>query len=240
MRKVIFAFPLGAVIIFASCSAPQDDIVALQREVINVKRDVNTLKREQAEMKKKIDQLSSRVDRISQMASQNALEIQKLKTKMRELEKRPAQKSSVKKTKYSERKGLIKGELSDVELYEMALRAYNKQDYDEARRLLARLVSEYPNSKYYDNALFWIGQTFYMEGNYERAIKFFDKIIRECENGTAPDCNKLPMAMLKKAYALVNMGRKREAMMLLNKIIHRYPDDEVSEFAKKKLESLHR
>jgi len=245
MKKLIFAIPIGALLL-TSCYSSKEDIIALQKEIIKTKKEVYTLKREQGEIVKKINKLSSRVDNVSQMASQNALEIQKIKTKLSELERRgvPSRSSRtssrVKRTSYTPlpREVEESSQLTDKDLYKQALEEYSKQNYRNARKLLAMLVKKYPYSKYYDNALFWIGQTYYMEGDYERAIQFFDKIIRECEAGTAPDCNKLPMAMLKKAYALANIGNINKARKVLNNLILQYPDSDVIDLAKKKLEAL--
>ncbi len=243
MKKLILTIPIGAALILTSCYSSKDDIVALQKEIIKTKKEVYSLKKGQRDIKVKLDKLSARVDNISQMASQNALEIQKIKTKLSELETKgvsssvPTERTSYQQSTSSS--GMEStSQLTDKELYKQALEEYAKQNYQNARRLLAMLIKEYPYSKYYDNALFWIGQTYYMEGDYEQALKFFDKIIKECEAGTAPDCNKLPMAMLKKAYALVNMGNIAEARKVLNDLILQFPDSDVVDLAKRKLEAI--
>jgi len=242
MKKLFLAIPLGALLL-TGCYTAQDDVVALQKEVIKVQRDVNTLKREQSQIKAKIDNLSKRIDSVSEIASQNARSIEELKAKMRDLERKIRQQPTVKKTRYtppsssSPKSGLLKGEFTDLELYEMALKAYKNQRYDEARKLFRKLIEDFPHSKYYDNALFWIGQSYYMEGKYSTALKYFDKLIRDCKNGIATDCNKLPMAKLKKAYTLIRLGRVGEARELLEELMYG-KDEEVAELAEKKLESL--
>jgi tol-pal system protein YbgF len=239
MKKLILVVPIGTALILSSCYSSKDDIIALQKEIIKTKKEVYSLKKGQRDIKVKLNKLSSRVDSISQMASQNALEIQKIKTKLNELEKKGISSSTpAERTSYQTSTAEDTSQLTDKELYKQALEEYAKQNYQSARRLLALLIKNYPYSKYYDNALFWIGQTYYMEGDYEKAIQFFDKIIKECEAGTAPDCNKLPMAMLKKAYALVNMGNIAEARKVLNDLILQFPDSDVVDLAKRKLEAI--
>jgi len=242
MKKLLLTLPVG-VILLIGCSAPRNDIVAIQDEIVKTKKEVYKLKREQAEIKSQLNKLATRFDNISQMVSQNSLEIQQLKTKLRELEKKGVKTyKTKKKTNYKKTPSTDTDDtshLTDKELYKRALEEYARQNFRAARKKFALLVKKYPYSKYYDNALFWIGQTYYMEGEYKRAIQFFDKIITECQKGTAPDCNKMPMAMLKKAYALINLGRISEAKKLLRYIVDHFPEDEeVVDLARRKLEAL--
>ncbi len=241
MKKLLLAIPLGA-IIFSSCANTNKDIALLNKKIWQIKKDLRKLHSEHKEIRSDLQELSTRVDNVSQTASQNSVEIEKLKMKISSLSsKRNYTPPSPTRTSIGTTTPTTGGEvvsLSDEELYRQALDAYRQQDFDRARRLFLELVEKYPYSKFYDNALFWIGQTYYREGKFDKAVEYFDRIINECDAGTAPDCNKVSMALLKKAYSLIYLGEKDKAREILERVIREFPDSEAYDLAKRKLETL--
>ncbi len=241
MKKLLLAIPLGA-IIFTGCANTNKDIVLLNKKIWQIKKDLRKLHSEHKEIKSDLQELSTRVDNVSQTASQNSVEIEKLKMKISSLSSKksytppPPTTTSTETTTQSIGGDVVS--LSDEELYRQALDAYRQQDFDRARKLFLELVEKYPYSKFYDNALFWIGQTYYREGKFAKAIDYFDRIINECDAGTAPDCNKMSMALLKKAYSLIYLGEKDKAREILERVIKEFPDSEAYDLAKRKLETL--
>ncbi len=240
MKKLLLAIPLGA-IIFSSCANTNKDIALLNKKIWQIKKDLRKLHSEHKEIKSDLQELSTRVDNVSQTASQNSVEIEKLKMKISSLSSKrsytptPSPATSTEITTPTSNEVVS---LSDEELYRQALDAYRQQDFDKARKLFFELVEKYPYSKFYDNALFWIGQTYYREGKFDKAIEYFDRIINECDAGTAPDCNKVSMALLKKAYSLIYLGEKDKAKEILERVIREFPDSEAYDLAKRKLETL--
>ncbi|RUM58919.1 MAG: tol-pal system protein YbgF [Persephonella sp.] len=245
MKKFLLALPIG-VIILSSCANTNRDIAILNKKIWQLKKEVRALHQEHKEIKADLQELSSRTDNVAQMASQNSVEIEKLKMKINSLSSKVGTANKTSSYSYSsipdyqsdQVSTSVATTLSEEDLYRQALDAYRQQDFDRARKLFLELVQKYPYSKYYDNALFWVGQTYYREGKYDKAIEYFDRIINECDAGTSPDCNKMPMALLKKAYSLIYLGEKNKAKTLLERIIREYPDSEAYDLAKRKLETL--
>ena len=241
MKKLLLVIPLGA-FIFAGCANTNKDIAILNKKIWQIKKDVRKLGQEHKEIKSDLQELSSRVDNISQIASQNSVEIEKLKMKINSLSSRrsytpptsPAIPTGTTTTQPSD--DMVS--LDDRELYKRALKAYYEQNFDKAKSLFLELVNKYPYSKFYDNALFWVGQIYYKEGKYDRALEYFDRIINECDAGTAPDCNKMSYALLKKADTLIALGEKEKAREILRRIVREFSDSEAYDVAKKKLETL--
>ncbi|WP_456401867.1 tol-pal system protein YbgF [Persephonella sp.] len=227
MKKIIFLLPAGF-LLFSGC-VKKEDIDLLQREIISLKKEVAQLKQGQDKIQNSLNDLSIRVDNVSQIASKNSLEIEKLK-----LAEKPEAVENLSK------EGAEKVRIPDdpKELYKYALNAYYKGKTEEARKYFNIFIEEYPDSEMYDNALFWIGQTYYTEGNYEKAVEAFDRLINDCETGKAEECNKYPVAMLKKAYSLIKLGEIEKAKGILKEIVRRFPDTEESELASRKLEVL--
>ena len=242
MKKLLLVIPLGAVI-FTSCAKTNKDVVILNKKIWQIKKEIRKLQREHREIKSDLQELSTRTDNISQIASQNSVEIEKLKMKINSLSAKkssytPAPSTTVPTEVSTSPINEETVALSDEELYRQALDAYRQQDFDRARKLFLELVDKYPYSKFYDNALFWVGQTYYREGKFGKAVEYFDRIINECDAGTAPDCNKMPMALLKKAYSLIYLGERDKAREILERVIREFPDSEAYDLAKKKLGTL--
>ncbi|MBK3332979.1 tetratricopeptide repeat protein [Persephonella atlantica] len=225
MKKYLLLIPAATLI---SACVKQEDIDLLQKELIEVKKELAQLKQNQTQMKEDIAQLSKRVDNVSKTASQNALELQKLKS-FGKVEKETLPKEGEEQVKIPEKPD---------RLYKYALDAYFKGKMEEAREGFKKFIDRYKDSELYDNALFWLGQIYYAEGRYSVALKTFDRIINGCKAGEILDCNKLPAAMLKKAQCHLKLGEKSKALKILKTIIDNFPDTEEAEISRKKLEEL--
>ncbi len=115
---------------------------------------------------------------------------------------------------------------------------YFKGKYEEARDIFLKFLKKYKHSKYYDNALFWIGQTYFVEKNYGEAIKYFENLIIMCDNHKLADCNKYISALYKLGESYINSGDVDKGVEILKKVIKNYPDSEEAELAVNTLKSL--
>ncbi len=227
MKKTLFIFPAAAVIL-AGCGQTQQ-VDLLQKELIQLKKEVAQLRTQQKEIKMNLMDISQRIDNLSKNVAKNSIEIEKLKTF-----KKPPSSSEVPK-EGSEKVTMPE---NPVDLYKKALDSYYKGKIEEARKYFEEFAQKYKTHELYDNALFWIGQTYYAEGRYQEAINAWNKLIEGCETGEIVECNKYPMAMLKKAYAYMKMGNIEEAKKIFNEIIAKFPDSEEADLAKRKLEAI--
>jgi tol-pal system protein YbgF len=84
-----------------------------------------------------------------------------------------------------------------------------------------------------DNALFWIGETYYATGDYSTAIRYYGRVVHEY-----PDQNKAPDAMLKMALSLEKTGDLALARTTLQQVIERYPFSTPALAAKVELERI--
>ena len=122
---------------------------------------------------------------------------------------------------------------TEDEIYQLAKRAFDKGEYDAAREGFQELIKRYPKSKNADNAQFWIGEIYYREKWYEKAIVEYQKVIESYPKG-----NKARSARLKQGYAFANIGDTANASVILKDLIRRYPDSNEAAIAKKKLKQL--
>jgi len=123
--------------------------------------------------------------------------------------------------------------LTEDETYLMAKQAFDKGEYDAAREGFQELITRYPKSKNADNAQFWIGEIYYREKWYEKAIVEYQKVIESYPKG-----NKVRSALLKQGYAFANIGDTANASLILKDLIRKYPDSNEATIAKRKLKQL--
>ena len=119
------------------------------------------------------------------------------------------------------------------DLYRDAYEAYHKGDLEGARRKFEAFLKQYPNTELSDNAQFWIGETYYLKKDYERAILEYEKAIVKY-----PEGDKIPAALFKQALAFLELGDKTNARNLLKRVIEKYPHSDQAEMAKKRLEAV--
>ena len=128
----------------------------------------------------------------------------------------------------------VKGVSTRVgDLYKDAYGTLQKGDAEGARRKFEAFLKQYPNTELSDNAQFWIGETYYLKKDYEKAILEYEKAITKY-----PEGDKVPAALFKQALAFLELGDKTNARNLLKRVIERYPQTDQAEMAKKKLETI--
>ena len=236
MKNFLLIIPFGFILL--NGCAKQEEIDLLQRELVEVKKEISDIKEKQRKIEKDLSLLSKRVDNVSKIASSNALELQKLKSFGNSSSEDTENKNNKNINLPLEGEEKVKTPETPEEIYKQGLDAYYKGKIEKARDYFERFINTFKNSELYDNALFWIGQTYYTEGKYEKALEIFNKLIRQCQEGLITDCNKLPTAMLKKAYSLLKLGQEKEAKEVFKQIISHYPETEEAEISRKKLEVI--
>jgi len=130
--------------------------------------------------------------------------------------------------------GELKGYSTGMgDLYKDAYETLHKGDLEGARRKFEAFLKQYPNTELSDNAQFWIGETYYLKKDYERAILEYEKAIVKY-----PEGDKIPAALYKQALAFFELGDKTNAKNLLRRVIEKYPHSDQADLAKKKLETI--
>lgn len=118
---------------------------------------------------------------------------------------------------------------SKQQFYDEALGLYNKGDYDKAIENFEQFVIVYPQDALTDNALYWIGESYYALKKYNDALTYFHRIVVDF-----PNADKVPSALYKVALSLENLGMQKEAEGALRELIARFPNTEEAKEARKK------
>jgi len=201
----------------------KDYLKGPSKEIGRVKEDVEVRLRILEERRKNLEEKNrAQEEKIREM--EDRLKGVEGKMKQAELEK-----PSPAKEVLSEPKG-ISAAMGD--LYKDAYEAFQRGDFEGARRKFETFLKQYPNTELSGNAQFWIGETYYQKKDFEKAILEYEKAITKY-----PESGKIPAALFKQALAFLELGDKTNARNLLRKVIERYPNSEQAEMAKKKLEA---
>jgi tol-pal system protein YbgF len=127
----------------------------------------------------------------------------------------------------------VKQELPEDKIYRTAKLAFDQGDSGAARKKFEELIQRFPNSERADNAQFWIGEIYYREKWYEKAILEYQKVIEKYPNG-----NKVPASLLKQGFAFFNLGDKSNSRLILEELIKKYPKTNEAKIAKDKVKDL--
>jgi tol-pal system protein YbgF len=84
-----------------------------------------------------------------------------------------------------------------------------------------------------DNALFWIGETYFAAKDYVNAMRFYARVTTDYA-----DQNKAPDAMFKTALAQERTGDLALARRTLQQVIERYPYSSSASTAKQELQRI--
>ncbi|MGD9350176.1 MAG: tol-pal system protein YbgF [Desulfobacterales bacterium] len=122
---------------------------------------------------------------------------------------------------------------SEDEVYRSAKQAFDQGDFDTARQRFQEFIKRYPDSKNADNAQFWIGEIYYREQWYEKAILEYQNVIEKYPKG-----NKAPAALLKQGLAFSNIGDTANAKLILEELGRKYPKSNEAKVGAEKLKTM--
>lgn len=120
-----------------------------------------------------------------------------------------------------------------VEVYNAATRDYSKGNFDLAIAGFRDFMQKNPNSDLADNAAYWVGESLYSQKKYSEAIEAFDVVVNRYAKS-----DKVPGALLKKAYAYLALGDKARAIVQLQYVVHEHSKSEEAALARQKLKQL--
>jgi len=117
--------------------------------------------------------------------------------------------------------------------YRRAIMLVSQNRPVDARAVFQRVFDEDPSGDLADNALFWIGETYYGGGDYHTAMRYYDRVVTEY-----PDQNKAPDALYKLGMAYVKTGDLAMAERAFNDCITKYPYSSPAATARMELKKI--
>ena len=108
---------------------------------------------------------------------------------------------------------------STQDQYSYARQFLLKRDFVNAEQALAAFVAANPGDALAGNAQYWLGETFYVRGDYQTAARNFAEGFQRY-----PDSGKAPDNLLKLGMSLAKLKQKDDACITLKKLRVEYPD----------------
>jgi tol-pal system protein YbgF len=120
-----------------------------------------------------------------------------------------------------------------ADTYRNGIVLYGKNRFPEARAAFQQVFDADPSGELADNALFWIGETYYSAGDFNNAGRYYKRVSDEYG-----DQNKAPDAMYKLALTYEKTGDLALARTTLQQVIARYPYSAPAAAAKSELNRI--
>jgi tol-pal system protein YbgF len=214
----------------------RQQIAALNEELRNLTGRIEELEFSIARQKQKEAETTgnrqSRLDQMADSARKNDERLGRIEQYLNFETSKPAAAPENSKAKIVPVTKVPK-ELSEDEIYRQAKQAFDQGNSEAARKKFKELIERYPKSERADNAQFWIGEIYYREKWFEKAILEYQKVIENYPKG-----NKVPASLLKQGFAFFNLGDKANSRLILQELIKKYPKTNEANIAKDKLKDL--
>ncbi|GAB4240553.1 MAG: hypothetical protein OHK0028_18710 [Deltaproteobacteria bacterium] len=123
---------------------------------------------------------------------------------------------------------------SPEEMYEFAVGQVKGGNPKKGRDTLSDFVAKHPGHVLVPNALYWRGEAFYVEKDYENAILAFQDVVDKY-----PGNDKAPDAMFKQGLSFLALNDRKNARILFELVPSKYPKSRAADLAKKKLAEIH-
>ena len=119
--------------------------------------------------------------------------------------------------------------------YRAALDLYRQGQWSVAAEKFRQFMQKSPRSDLADNAQYWIGECYYNQSDYNRAIIELNEVLLKYPQG-----DRVPGALLALATAFADSGDPIDARLIIQKLLSDHPDSQEAKIGRQKLEDLSR
>ena len=120
-------------------------------------------------------------------------------------------------------------------IYNQAKNLLDHGQLPAARGMFESLLKQYPDHDLADNALYWIGESWYAQALWLRAAQSFLRVAQ-----LYPRANKVPDALLKLGLTYRQMGDDKAAADVLRQLTRTYPNTQAAHLAQERLDDTKR
>ncbi len=117
--------------------------------------------------------------------------------------------------------------------YSHAFEALKGGDYVESARRFRDFIAAHPRGQYAPNALYWLGESYYVTQNYALAGEQFRALLDRY-----PSHDKAPGALLKLGLSRYGLKDYAGADATLQQVVQRYPGSDVARTADDRLRAM--
>ncbi|KRG71491.1 tol-pal system protein YbgF [Pseudoxanthomonas dokdonensis] len=117
--------------------------------------------------------------------------------------------------------------------YNVAFDQLKAGNYADSAQLFTSFLELYPNGVYAPNALYWLGESYYVTQNYQLAGQQFQTLLDRY-----PTHDKAAGAMLKLGLSEYGLGQVDAAQQTLGQVISQYPGSDIARTADDRLKAI--
>lgn len=117
--------------------------------------------------------------------------------------------------------------------YNQAFDKLKSGDYVGSAQLFTAFLQAYPSGVYVPNALYWLGESYYVTQNYALAAEQFRALMERY-----PTHDKAPGSLLKLGLCEYGLGKVDAAERTLADVVSRYPGSDVARTADDRLKAI--
>jgi tol-pal system protein YbgF len=130
-------------------------------------------------------------------------------------------------------KGAVAQGAGERAAYDAAFNALKAGQYVQSAELFQNFLQQYPNGSYTPNALYWLGESYYVTQNYPLAQEQFQSLLDRY-----PTHDKAPGALLKVGLSQYGARQYEAAERTLGEVTRRYPGTDAARTAADRLNAI--
>jgi tol-pal system protein YbgF len=114
-----------------------------------------------------------------------------------------------------------------ADLYRRAFAAFRERRYGQAILDFEDFLRRHPRHDYADSAQYWIGESYYSQGEYEQSAVEFSRLLERYPNGS-----RAPDALLKVGLCYEKKGDREKALVFWKRLLAQHPGSEAAHQAR--------
>ena len=198
-----------------------EQIRILVRSEADVQADVNALATQIEQLEDKLEETHFRLTQLSQQIAATNQDLQAVRNAAEEARVRSASPPPV------------VNPTDPQALYDTAYNDYLQGNFDLAILGFHQYAEIYRSTELADNATYWIGECYYHQGKFQKAIEAFDEVLTRFERS-----DRVPSALLKKGYAYFELGQRAQGVVHLQNVIRDYAGTDEAHLASQRLKEM--
>ncbi len=171
----------------------------------DLKADIDSLTRQVERLQAKLDETNFELSQLTQQIKATNLELQAVRAAAEQ-----AQSSRPSPT--APRPTARLDETDPKTLYDTAYDDYLAGNYDLAILGFSRYLEHHGETDLADNAAYWLGECYYHQGQYQRAVRQFAAVL------AFPGSDRTASAQIKKGYAHLELGQRDKGVADLTRV----------------------
>ena len=252
---VIAAALVAAAPAFAQRASLADRVAALEQQAANNQGNLDLLNQVN-QLKSEVQALRAQIEELQQLAEQqkqgNRSQYLDLDGRLNRLEggapvtsapgaSVPAPAATPDSTQpVREREPVVYGDAGTLAqgadertAYNAAFDVLKAGRYAESAQQFQAFLDAHPSGTYAPNALYWLGESYYVTQNYALALEQFQTLL-----GRYPTHDKTPGALLKVGLSQYGLQQLEAAEATLTQVVQRYPGSDAARTADDRLRAI--